>query len=325
MAKRSDIPPVPADHAHSPRPALAAGMGQCSLDVLFTVDTFPPPDSKVPFLECAVQGGGPAATALVVLARWGIAVRFAGVVCCDPAGSKILEGLQGERIDVSATVRRKAGSSQQAFICVERSTGRRNIFWRGPEAAALEPSEIPDSFLQGPRVLHLDGSFPDAALALARKARLAGVPVSLDAGSMKPGITALIRHTDHLIASEAFARQMAPDHPPQRLLQRLKEMGPARVTITLGERGSVSLWNDMPVLLPALPVRAKDTTGAGDVFHGAYLYGLLQGWTPEQCLRWSTVAAALSCASLGGRAGIPPLETVRENLDGLPPFEEAVP
>jgi len=264
------------------------------------------------------------ATALVVLARWGVAVRFAGVVCRDRAGTKILEGLRREKIDTSSTVLRETGHSQLAFICVERRTGRRNIFWSGPEAAGIEPGEVPDAFLQGLGVLHLDGSFPEAALALACKARHAGVPVVLDAGSMKPGITDLIPHTDHLIGSETFARQMAPGRPVEDVLRHLKDRGPALVAVTLGERGSVSLWEDTPVFLPGLPVRVTDTTGAGDVFHGAYLYGLLQGWPPEQRLRWSTVAAALNCEALGGRAGIPALETVHENLRALPPFQETL-
>jgi len=86
----------------------------------------------------------------------------------------------------------------------------------------------------------------------------------------------------------------------------------------------VSLWDHTPAFLPALPVQVTDTTGAGDVFHGAYLYGVIQGWTPEQCIRWSTATAGLSCRSLGGRAGIPCLDTVREHLGALPAFQNSV-
>jgi len=300
-------------------------MGQCSLDVLFTVDAFPRPDTKVQFRERTIQGGGPVATALVALARWGIRSRFAGVVGDDRFGEKILKGLDHEGIDTSATVVRPGGVSQQAFICVERMTGRRTIFWGAPGGPPLTHEEVPERFLQDLRVLHLDGSFHDTAVALARMARERGIPVVLDAGSRKPGTEALVRLTDHLIASETFASQVAPDLSMPDCLRFLKSLGPACVTITLGARGSVSLWGEVPAFLPALPVRVVDTTGAGDVFHGAYLYGLLQGWPPETRLRWATVAAALSCRALGGRAGIPDREQVAARLDALGPFLSAIP
>jgi len=303
----------------------AAGLGQCSLDHLFTVDSFPSPDSKTQFLDCTIQGGGPVATALVVLARWGVTAQFAGVVCSDRFGSRILDGLRRENIETSATAVREEGRSQLAFICVERHTGRRTIFWGAPGGETLHPRELPENFLQGLGVLHLDGSFREAALSLARQARRQGVPVVLDAGSMKPGIRDLIGFTDHLIASETFARQMTQDGPLEHLLQRLKDMGPELVTVTLGERGSVSLWGKKPAFLPALPVRVVDTTGAGDVFHGAYLYGLLHGWPPEERLRWSTVTAALSCLALGGRSGIPAPDQVSAHLSALSPFQEEIP
>jgi len=90
--------------------------------------------------------------------------------------------------------------------------------------------------------------------------------------------------------------------------------------VTLGQRGSVSLWGGVPYHLPALRVRARDTTGAGDVFHGAYIYGLMQGWAPPERIRLATVAAGLNCRSLGGRSGIPTLEEVQERLSDPGPF-----
>jgi len=324
MRSRPSTNAAPSEDPAQPA-CVAAGMGQCSLDVLFTVDAFPPPDAKIEFRDRAVQGGGPVATALVALARWGVGSRFAGVVGGDRFGARILAGLKREGIDTSANLVREHGTSQLAYICVERPTGRRTIFWCRPGGPPLGPDEIPAGFLRDQRVLHLDGSFHQTAGLLARQARALGIPVVLDAGSRKPGTEELIRHTDHLIASETFAGQMAPGRPLAEQLRFLRSMGPAWVTITLGCRGSVSLWDAQPAYLPALPVRVVDTTGAGDVFHGAYLYGLLQGWPPERRLRWSTVAAALSCQALGGRAGIPSREQIRARLRRLSPFSSAIP
>jgi sulfofructose kinase len=318
---------TPADSACTTRdtnraPGSAAGLGQCSLDYLVTVDRFPVSDTKKEFADFEVQGGGPVATALVVLSRWGVRTRFAGVVCGDRFGQSILEELNREAIDTSATLSRQGRRSQFAFICVERDTGKRTIFWGRPEAEALQPGDIPSGFLEGVQVLHLDGAFMEAAQDLARKARAMGIPVVLDAGSLKPGMLDLIRDTDHLIASETFARQVSQDLPMERLLADLKEMGPDVVTVTLGEKGSVNLWAERPVFLPALPVPVRDTTGAGDVFHGAYIFGLLQGWPPGERLRWATVTAGLSCRSLGGRSGIPDRDCVRSAVAELGPFRE---
>jgi len=312
-------PELPRSEARPPR-LTASGIGQCCLDYLITVDRFPVPDSKQEFLDLAVQGGGPVATALVLLARWGVKTRFSGVVGGDPFGRDILEGLNGESIDTTCLQVRREGRSQFAVICVERESGRRTIFWGRPQGPELQPGEVSDGFLHGAQALHLDGSFAETALDLARKARSAGVPVILDAGSSKPGMWELIRCTDHLIASETFARQVSQGRPLERLLPELRDMGPQIVTVTLGERGSVSLWEDRPMALPALRVPVRDTTGAGDVFHGAYVFGLLRGWPPEERLRWATVAASLSCRAVGGRAGIPDPGVVADRLPDLGPF-----
>jgi ribokinase len=302
---------------------IVAGLGQCALDYLCTIDRYPPPNTKCEFREFVAQGGGPVATALVVLSRWGIAARFAGVVCGDPFGRIILEGLRQERIDTSAVLVRGGGRSQFAFICVERQTGNRTIFWGRPEASPFRAAEIPKGFLLDAAALHLDGLFLEASLHLAREARRCGIPVILDAGSLRPGMLELIRYTDHLIAAEEFIRQYEPEAPLACRMRKLRALGPEVVTVTLGECGSVSLWEDAPAWLDALQVNAVDTTGAGDVFHGAYIYGLLKGWSVPERIRWATVAAGLSCRSLGGRSCIPSIREVGERLSETGPFRNS--
>ncbi len=303
--------------------ALVAGLGQSALDYLCTIDRYPPSDTKCEFSDFLIQGGGPVATALVCLARWGVSARFAGVVCGDRFGRAILDGLRDEQIDTSAVQVREGHRSQFAFICVEKETGRRTIFWGRPDNASFPAGDVPAGFLDNAEALHLDGLFAEASLRLARQARALGVPVILDAGSLRPGMLELIRSTDHLIASEEFIKQIRPDDSLPSRLRSLRRMGPQVVIVTLGERGSVSLWEEPPRWLPALPVRARDTTGAGDVFHGAYIYGLLQGWPVPDRVRWATVAAGLSCRFLGGRSGIPTLEEVGRSLSELSSFRNS--
>jgi ribokinase len=232
----------------------------------------------------------------------------------------ILEGLKEERIDTSAVRIQEGSRSQLAFICAEKGTGKRTIFWGRPDASPFSPFELPEDFLTGVKALHLDGLYMDASLHLAIKAKEREIPVILDAGSMRPGMLDLIRHTDHLIAAENFISQYRPESSLASRLARLKQMGPQVVTITLGRKGSVSLWEDTPYELPALGVQARDTTGAGDVFHGAYIYGLMQNWEAPERIRWANVAAGLSCRSLGGRSGIPTRREVEERLSEPGPF-----
>jgi len=299
------------------------GLGQCSLDYLCTIDQYPPADTKCEFNDFLMQGGGPVATALVVLARWGVSSRFAGVVCRDRLGGVLLKGLEDEEIDTSAVRLERGERSQFAFVCVEKGTGKRTIFWGRPENSSFPAADVPEGFLDDADALHLDGLFVEASQHLAKKAKERNIPVILDAGSLRPGMLELVRYTDHLIAAENFIGRFRPDGSLTSRLLELRQMGPKVVTVTLGERGSVSLWEDVPCRFPALRVEATDTTGAGDVFHGAYIYGLLQGWSVPERIRWATVAAGLSCRSLGGRAGIPALEDVRERLSEPGPFRNS--
>lgn len=301
-------------------PPIVAGIGQCSLDFLFTVDQYPKEDVKCECRDFRMEGGGPVATALVALARWGVATRFCGIVCSDDFGREILDGLAREGVDTRGVAVRHAGVSQLAFICAVPRSGSRTIFWRRPEAAPLEPQEIPPDFLRDASMLHLDGLFSEASLHAARQAREMGIPVVLDAGSVRPGMIPLVTLTDHLICAENFARQFDPQASVGQTLERLKSLGPAVVSVTLGSRGSVSLWEDIPWYLPALKVSVLDSTGAGDVFHAGYIHGLLQGLAPPECLRWATTAAALACRSLGGRFGIPSPQEVTAGLQQLCPI-----
>ncbi len=295
------------------------GLGQCSIDYLCTVDAYPLVDTKCEFQDFSIQGGGPVATALVVLARWGFTADFIGLISDDLFGTAIRESLEREGVTTSATVVHRGGRSQFAFICIERGTAKRTVFWSRPDCGTIRPEEVPLSRIAQADVLHLDGLFVEASIAAAHYARERGIPVVLDAGSLRPGMLDVVRLTDHLIAAQRFADEYGQGSPYDVTLMRLKELGPRIVVVTLGEMGSIGLWDDVVFHFPALRVQARDTTGAGDVFHGAYIYGLMQGWDIPHCLRLATVAAGLSCQAIGGRPGIPSLQEALLHVEALPP------
>lgn len=287
------------------------GLGQCSLDYIGVVDDFPPPDVKCELSETIIQGGGPAATALAALSRWGISCHLAGVIGDDVFGGLIEASLREEGVDTAGLVIRKGAASQFAFIAAEPGRGHRTIFWRRPGGPALRPEEIDLSLLERARVLHTDGLCTETALFAAGKARQAGVAVVVDAGTLREGMLDLAKLSDCFIVAEPFARALAGGSDPRRACRILAELGPRVVGVTLGEAGYVALTEGKFIEKQAYQVTVIDTTGCGDVFHAGFIYGLLNGWDAEKSLDLGAWAAAQVSLQLGGRTGIPSLAEVR--------------
>jgi ribokinase len=281
------------------------GLGQCCLDHLGQVEEYPPPDAKCEVSDLVIQGGGPVATALVALARWGMSCAIAGVVGDDRFGIETRRCLDDEGIDTMGLLTRQDSDSQVAFIVAESGGGRRNIFWRPPTGPPPGPDEVDLGLLRRARVFHTDGLFPETELFAARAAREAGLEVSIDAGSMRDGMLELAATADHFIASNTFARSFARKNDPLSVCRRLAELGPAVVAVTLGAHGYVALAEGREIRSLGHEIRAVDTTGCGDVFHGGYIYGLLRGWEVEARLDFAAWAASRVALRLGGRTGIP--------------------
>lgn len=286
----------------------AVCLGHAACDLVGAVEVWPGPDEKTrlraPFDR---QGGGPAATAAVTLARLGAPVRLLGVVGDDELGAWILAGLRAEGVDV-AGIRTRRGRRSHLSVCIaDRRTGGRNVLWHPGDAPDLRPDELPAEALAGAGVVLLDGRHPEAAEALATRARRRDIPALLDAGSPAATTVALARRVEVCIASQAFARALAGDDHPGAQLRALLALGPRLAGVTLGRRGAVlgRAGERHYLFQPALRVRVVDTTGAGDAFHGAAAWGLLRGYRPARWLRVAAVVAGLKCRRAGGRSGLP--------------------
>ncbi len=289
---------------------LVFGLGQCSLDYIGKAAAYPPPDTKCEFTDMAIQGGGPVATALVALSRWGLRCYMAGNVGDDEFGEKITVSLDAEGVDTSGIIVRNGCSSQFAFIVSEEQGGRRTIFWQRPTGKPLQPDELDLAVLKRSRLLHTDGLFTEAALFACRQAREAGIPVIVDGGTLREGMLDIARFSDCFIASETFSRSLGPD--PVESCRILAGLGVNFAGVTLGANGYVALANGRIIKKPAYPSRAIDTTGCGDVFHAGVIYGLVRGWTAEKCLDCGAWAAALVSAKTGGRSGIPTRQELQD-------------
>ena len=286
------------------------GLGQCCLDYIGKVDSYPPPDVKCEFRDMVIQGGGPVATALVALAKWKVSCTFAGVIGDDQFGDIIKATLEDEKVDTAGLVVRQGSESQFAFILAEPGVGRRTIFWRRPTGSPPSPQELDYSTIRKAAVFHTDGLFTEASLAAAKAAKEAGVKVVVDAGSLREGMLDLAQLSDYFLASETFSDGLVGEGRPLDACRKLAEYGPSVVGVTLGARGYVALAGNRIIERPAYQVDSVDTTGCGDVFHAGFTYGLIKGWRVDKCLDFGAWAAAEVSLELGGRAGIPPIAQI---------------
>ena len=272
------------------------GLGQCAYDRILVVPRALGPDEKVEGEGLVEQCGGPAATALYALSIWGRRCAFSGVVGDDDAGSAMRTDLEQVGVDTSRMIVREGQRSQQAFIAVERDTGKRQILWQRPTGAPPRDLTVPDM-----RVFLTDGLFVDEAVRIARDAPL----VVVDAGTLREGTQAMLSEADVFVASASFGRALTDDDDPIAACRKIAEHGASVAGITLGSEGYVALIDGHIVRRPAYAVRAVDTTGCGDVFHAGLVEGLLRGWTPADALELGAWAAAQVATRLGARAGLP--------------------
>jgi len=290
------------------------GLGLTGMDLIAEVDEIPGPDEHAFMRGFEKQAGGIVGNALAAAARLGLEAAWIGKVADDDAGNYIISEVRKENIDTSMVVVEKGARSPFSIVLVDRKTkGRSIIFNRG--CSTKYGSEVSDEFLKKYDVIHLDGYFFDAALEAALKAKRLGVKVSLDAGLMFPGLDPLLGIADIFIPTRKIATELTCEKDTERAIRKLADMGPEIVVVTMGKSGCAGLWGDEFVSAPAFKVDAIDTTGAGDTFHGAFIFAYLKGWTFEQMLVFSNAVSALKCTRLGGRKGMPRFDEVADFLD----------
>lgn len=288
------------------------GLGYSALDTIGLTPRLPQLDDNVLLEDLTRQGGGPVAQALVTLVRLGATAGFVGRVGDDDAGALIRAGLADEGVEVTHLQTAPGARSLQSMILVDKATGKRSICAFRGTAGEIDLDDQTRNYLCSGRFLHLDGHSVGSAVIAARQAARTGVRVCLDAGAgTDPGyLLPLIRETQVLVAAERFTMEISPDGTVAAGAAHLRTLGPEIVVVTLGEHGSYTLTASTEFSTAPFPVSVVDTTGAGDVFHGAYLYGLLRGWDLASTADFAGATAALKCTQLGGRAAIPRLPDV---------------
>jgi sugar/nucleoside kinase (ribokinase family) len=293
------------------------GVGANSVDYVLVLPNQVPSlslSTKVRLRAQSLRCGGQTATTLATCAALGLKTKYVGVVGGDENGRRVRDALVQRGINVTHLVERGA-STQTATILVHPETGSRIVLWDEGRRPPLHADDIPLEILSRARIVHVDDVDEPAALEAARAARAAGVPVTSDIDHVSDRTEQLVAASTYPILAEEVPTLLTGISDPERALRALRPCHAGILCVTLGERGAMALEDEQLHVQPAFPVAAvRDTTGAGDVFRGGFIYGLLREWSVPRILEFAAAAAAVSCTRLGALDGVPTREDVERLL-----------
>jgi sugar/nucleoside kinase (ribokinase family) len=307
----------------APSPFDVIGVGANSIDFVYTLPAYPQPEGPLSKLRIAGterSPGGQTATVLCACASLGLRTRYVGTISTDDNGRFVRDAMQSRGVDVSGAIERDAPNAF-ALILLSASDaaarGERIVLWDRDPRMMLTARDLAPDVVSGARLVHVDDVDGGAAIAAGRAAIAAGLPVTSDLEAVKP-------HTRDLLEAVTipmFAEQVAPELTGERdleaALRKLRRPHMTLLCATLGTHGAAMLAGDRFIRQPAFRIDAVDTTGAGDVFRGGFIYALLRGDTPDAILRFACAAAAVSCTRRGAINGVPALEDVLQLLRGI--------
>jgi sulfofructose kinase len=290
------------------------GLGGVTLDEVHWVQGRVEPDEVCYIRKSHSKVGGMVATALIAAARLGAEVQFAGAVGDDDQGSRIRSGLDSEGVDTSLMQVIPGESSSFSVVLNALDHRYRTIAnQKGVQIRERLPLDVSDA-PGSADCCHLDGFWIESALEVAKAAKAAGVPVTLDVSQNQndPRFDRLIGMADYFVPSERAAAKLSGASRVEDMARRFLAMGCDTVVITRGAGGVFAMdRRGSDLSIPAFPVEVSDTNGAGDTFHGALAFGVTQGWNLPGLLRFASAVAAIKCRSREpGNGGLPRLSDV---------------
>jgi sulfofructose kinase len=286
----------------------AAGFGVNAVDHLIVAPGYPDAGSCTRLLAHRKGAGGQTASAIVTLQRLGMRTTYAGRFGSDQEGRFGIQSLRDEGVDVEFAEVIDGARTQIGYIIIEAQRGERTVIWDRDARLAYTAEDAPVEFAGRARVMHIDSHDPHACTRMAQAARTSGTIVSADIDNVYEGLPDLLPLIDVLISSKEFPRLLTGIADVRTALAEIKaRYGCTLVGLTVGGRGAIVLCEGEVLETPAfaVPGGCVDTTGAGDAFHGGFLYGLLRGEDVESSMRTGCAVAALGCRALGARTGLP--------------------
>lgn len=288
------------------------GFGIACIDYIFVAPTAKP-GGFAPIIDYKVEGGGLTGTSLVAASRLGARTKILGRLGGDDVGDRIAQGLEAEGVDTSALIRVPGGTSYFSIIHVDADTAERTIYGRKETGIDCSTDLIPLEALDGADVLLLDHHWPEGARAVAGRAKKLGIPIVLDM-IIRPDLVDILAAADYPVIPRKSALNFAETQDCWAALRKIRSLGPKAAVITCGAEGAFYSHEGCEGHVSAFPIEPVDTTGAGDVFHGAFAFGLALGWELRDVITFASAVSAIKCTKVGGRAGIPTFDQTVEFL-----------
>ncbi len=288
-------------------------IGNVAYDITIPVEEYPIENTKNRVNKRVEGGGGPASNAAYLLGKWGIDVHFIGVTGDDEFGKQIIEEFKSVNVNLKYLQVDQNSKTTASFIIANTKNGSRTILsYREP---SMELDKIQIDFK--PDIILVDGQeFKVAKEIILNNKKAISV---IDAGRVTDNVVELCKIVDYVVCSREFAETITgikvDYNNKDTLIQnylKLKDIFPGEVVITLESKGSLYFQNNKLMKMPSLKVKALDSTGAGDIFHGAFVYGLSKNWPIDKICKLSNIAGALSVTRLGGRRSVFAKEEIKE-------------
>jgi sulfofructose kinase len=288
------------------------GVGANSLDYVYRLPDFPAPEgpkSKRRIMQHAISPGGQTATTLCTCAAMGLEPTYVGAAGNDDNGELIRDELTNRSVDVSHLAIRDTDNAF-AVILLNEKQGERVVLWHRKSELDLEPEEIDPDVIGGARLVHVDDVDEGAAILAASLARASGIPVTSDIERVGARTRELLSFVTIPIFAEHVLGALTGEQEFERGLRAVQAAHHDMACVTLGARGAMMLSGDRLYRVAGIPVDVVDSTGAGDIFRGAFIYALLRGDAPRDILRFANAAAAISCTRVGAMSSVPTLSDV---------------
>ena len=286
-------------------PFDVVGVGLNATDTLILLPHFPSYGGKIPFEREMLSPGGQVASAMVTCAKLGLRAKYIGTLGDDERGVIQLESLRSSGVDLEDIEIRANCPNQSAYILIDRTTGERTVLWHRQDCLRIDPDRLTREKIARARLLHIDGHDTPAVARAAEIARRHQIPVTVDVDTIYPGFDRVLPNIDYLIASSEFPSRWTGETDPFRALALIQdEYGMRVAAMTLGANGALARVDGRFIYSPGFVVDCVDTTGAGDVFHGAFCYSVIESMPVPDALEFSNAMAALNCTALGARGRI---------------------
>ena len=292
------------------------GLESPCVDLNINVENFPTPDGGERVLESSWQGGGKVATGMIAAARLHAKGAFIGTVGDDSYGEFCRRDFEAHGIDTCHLVKREKETTLFDVVVSDKKSMGRSILYYPGEAPVrfMQVEELPDDYLKNTTYFYIS-QINETTLEAIKRAKSAGASIVMDADNYSPGDEEAFGLIDVMNGSEFYYKALFGNEDYEANCRSLREKGPNIVVFTQGSKGCLGVGEEGFFTLPAYQVEVVDTVGAGDVFHGAFIAGLLQGYTSQETARLASAVSAVKCTRIGGRAGIPDWETVREFME----------